>query len=81
MKLNKEYMVGAKMDKVYLVRLRKLRGRALALFRFRAKPDKLYPSRYQPYILFIPFSTRKKNISTHCFNSICKQPVRPLFTA
>ena len=54
-------MVGAEMDKVYPVRLRKLRGRALAsFFSFRAEPDKLYPSRHQPYIRFIPFSNEKK---------------------
>ena len=28
--VNREYMVGAEMDKVYPVRLRKLKGRALA---------------------------------------------------
>ena len=49
---------------------------------YGAEMDELYPSRHQPHIRFIPFS-EKGHISFYpcCFNSICKQAVRPIFKA
>ena len=58
-------MVGAKMDKVYLVRLRKLRGRALASPRQFSGRARLTLSILAPTIYSIYPVFYRGNISTH----------------